>query len=135
MKAILTFFLALGLLLLSGCTTPVAIDPQTGMEQTAKYQAGYFYGPVDASIEEVFRVGIRELDEMGYFRTGELHRDTNISIFARKVGDEKITVKAYVPSANKDDFAEGQSMIRIRVGRFGNLPESQAIYSRIRDAL
>lgn len=134
MKPILSLFLALGLLLLSGCTTPVAIDPQTGMEQTAKYQAGYFYGPLDAPINQVFRVAIRELDAMGYFRTGELHRDTNITIYARKVGDEKLEVKTYVPS-NSKDLTKGQSMLRIRVGTFGNLAESQNIYARIRGAL
>ena len=31
---------------------------------------------------------------MGYFRTGELHRETSITIYARKVGDEKVTVRA-----------------------------------------
>lgn len=134
MKAILTLLLALGLFILSGCTTPVAIDPQTGKDQTAKYQAGNFHGPLDAPISEVFRTAIRELDEMGYFRTGELHRDTNITIYARKVGDEKVTVKTYIPSEDKE-MPEGQTMLRIRVGTFGSLPESQAIYARIRDAL
>lgn len=134
MKAILTLPLALGLLLLSGCTTPVAIDPQTGMDQTATYQTGYFYGPLDAPIDEVFRTAIRELDDMGYFRTGELHRDTSITIYARKVGDQKVTVKTYIPSAD-EEMPEGQTKIRIRVGTMGSLPESQAIYARIRNAL
>lgn len=134
MKAIFPLFLALGLFIISGCTTPVAIDPQTGMDQTAKYQAGYFYGPLDASIDQVFRTAIRELDEMGYFRTGELHRDTSITIYARKVGDEKITVRTSVPTQN-DKLAEGQTMLRVRVGTLGDLPESQTIYARIRDAL
>ncbi len=134
MKATLTILLAVGYLLLAGCTTPVAIDPETGMEQTAKYQAGYFYGPLDAPIDEVFRTAIRELDEMGYFRTGELHRETNITIYARKIGDEKLTVKTYIPSKNAE-LPEGQTMLRVRVGKLGDLPESQAIYARIRDSL
>lgn len=134
MKVISSLLGALALFFLSGCETPVAIDPQTGMEQTARYQAGYFYGPLDASIDEVFRVAIRELDDMGYFRTGELHRDTNITVYARKVGDEKLTVKTYVPRGD-DAMEPGQSMLRIRVGTFGDLPESQAIYARIRDSL
>lgn len=134
MKVIFTLFLALGLILISGCTTPVAIDPQTGAEQTAKYQAGYFYGALDAPIDEVFRTAIREIDDIGYFRTGELHRDTNITIYARKVGDEKITVKTYIPSET-EELPEGQTMLRVRIGKFGNLPESQMIYARIRDAL
>lgn len=125
---------ALALLILSGCSTPVAINPATGEAQTARYQAGFFYGPIDASLEEAFRVAIREMDDMGYFRTGELHRDTNITIYARKVGDDKVNVRIYTPT-KEDDLAQGQSMIRIRVGSTGNLPESQAIYAAIRSAL
>ena len=135
MKSISTLLLALGLLVLGGCTTPVAIDPASGQNQTAEFKAGFFYGPLNAPIDEVFRVAIREMDEMGYFRTGELHRDTNITIYARKVGDEKVTVRTFVPTSESDALPEGQSMLRIRVGTLGNLPESQAIYARVRDAL
>jgi len=116
-------------------TTTAAPDPQTGQDQTAKYQAGYFYAPLDAEIGEVFQVAIRELDEMGYFRTGELHKENFIAIYARKVGDEKVTVRAFYPSKNSSLPEGGKSMLRVRVGKFGDLPESQAIYARIRDAL
>lgn len=98
------------------------------MQQQAEYRAGYFYAPLNAPIGEIFKTSIRELDEMGYFRTGELHKETYITIYARKIGDEKITVRA-------KQLAEGQSEVRIRVGKLGNLAESQAIYARIRDAL
>jgi len=134
MKATILSLLTLCIAFLAGCTTPVAIDPQTGKEQTAKYQAGYFYASLDAPIGDVFKVAIRELDEMGYFRTGELHKESYITIYARKVGDEKITVKTYVPSKNVE-LPEGHTMLRIRIGKLGDLPESQAIYARIRDAL
>ena len=112
----------------------VAIDPATGQDQTAEFKAGFFYGPLNAPIDEAFRVAIREIDDMGYFRTGELHRETSITIYARKVGDEKVTVRAFVP-ADTEGLSAGQNMLRIRVGMLGNLPESQAIYARIRDAL
>jgi len=128
MKATLISFFAICVIFLSGCTTPVAIDPQTGQQQQAEYRAGYFYAPLDAPIGQIFNTGIRELDEMGYFRTGELHKDTSITIYARKIGDERITLRA-------KQLAEGQSEIRIRVGKLGNLAESQVIYARIRDAL
>ncbi|PXA03609.1 hypothetical protein DDZ13_11555 [Coraliomargarita sinensis] len=135
MKATLNTVLAIFILIAAGCTTPVAIDPQTGEQQTAKFQAGYFYAPLDADIGTVFRTAIRELDEMGYYRTGELHKEKYITIYARKVGDEKITVKSYYPSKNSDLAEAGKSALRIRVGKFGNLAESQMIYARIRDAL
>ena len=69
---------------------------------------------------------------MGYFRTGELHKDTAISIYCRKVGDDKITVR--ITQQTDPEVAE-ESEIRIRVGNLGNLAESQVIYARIRDAL
>jgi hypothetical protein len=128
MKATLVTLLAICALIVAGCTTPVAVDPQSGEEQLAEYRAGYFYAPLDASIGQIFKTSIRELDDMGYFRTGELHKETAITIYARKVGDEKITVRA-------KQLAEGQSELRIRIGKLGNLAESQAIYARIRNAL
>jgi len=128
MKATLITLLAICTLIFTGCTTPVAIDPQTGQEQLAEYRAGFFYAPLDAPIGQIFKATIREMDEMGYYRTGELHKPTAITVYARKIGDEKITVRA-------SQQAEGQSEIRIRVGKLGNLAESQIIYARIRDAL
>jgi hypothetical protein len=124
--------LAVAVLILSGCTTPVAIDPATGQSQQAEYRAGSFYAPLDAPITEVFQTAIREMDAMGYFRTGELHRDDSIKIFARKIGDVPVTVRARTP---KDAEFTAQSEIVIRVGRLGDLAESQTIYARIRDAL
>lgn len=135
MKAILITVLTIFIVFLSGCETPVAIDPQSGQQQTAKYQAGYFYAPLDAEIGQVFQTAIRELDAMGYFRTGELHKENHITIYARKVGDQKITVRAFYPSKNSKLPEGPKSMLRIRIGKLGNLPESQAIYARIRNAL
>lgn len=132
MKAIRITFLTICALIVSGCTTPVAIDPMTGQEQTAEYRAGYFYAPLNAPIGQIFKVAIRELDAMGYFRTGELHKDDAISIYTRKIGDERVTLRI---SQATDVDATAQSEIRIRVSRLGNLAESQTIYARIRDAL
>ena len=115
-------------LIIVGCSTPVAIDPMTSQEQTARYQAGYFYGPLNADALQSFKATIRQMDAMGYFRTGELHEDDSITIFARKVGDEKVTVRI-------EQVEAGLSEIRIRVGKLGNLAESQNIYAKIRDAL
>lgn len=112
----------------SACTTPVAIDPASGHEQVAKYQGGYFYAPLNATPGEIFRTAIRVMDEAGYYRTGELHKKTSSTIYARKIGDEKISVRI-------TQLADGQSDLRIRVGKLGNLAESQTIYAKIRNAL
>lgn len=128
MKATLLSIITICVLILSGCTTPVAIDPLTGQEQTAKFQAGTFYAPANAPIGQIFRVAIREMDSMGYFRTGELHKDDSITIYARTDGDKKVRVQAVMSE-------EGGSEIRVRVGRLGDLAESQSIYARIRNAL
>lgn len=132
MKATLITLLTICALIVTGCTTPVAIDPMTGQEQTAKYRAGYFYAPLDAPISQIFKTAISEIDAMGYFRTGELHKESEITIYARKIGDERITVRI---SQATDAEATAQSEIRIRVGKLGNLAESQTIYAHIRDAL
>jgi len=129
MKAQLTLLpLFIISLFVVGCSTPVAIDPMTSQEQTARYQAGYFYGPLNTDALPAFKSTIRQLDAMGYFRTGELHDDDAITIYARKVGDEKVTVKI-------TQLEAGLSEVRIRIGKLGNLAESQSIYAKIRDAL
>ena len=132
MKAILTPLLAICASMFNGCTTSVAVDPLTGQEQLAEFRAGYFYAPIDKPIGQIFKTSIREMDDLGYFRTGELHKETAITIYARKIGDEKITVRI---SQQTDAEVEEESEIRIRVGNLGNLAESQVIYARIRDAL
>ncbi len=132
MKAIFITLLAIYASIFTGCTTPVAIDPLTGQEQLAEFRAGYFYAPIDKPIGQIFKTAIRELDDLGYFRTGELHSESVITIYSRKVGDEKITVRI---SQQTDAEVEEESEIRIRVGNLGNLAESQVIYARIRDAL
>lgn len=128
MKATLITFFTICAIFLSGCTTPVAIDPQTGRQQLAEYRSGYFYALLDAPIGEVFKTAIRELDELGYFRTGELHKETYIAIYAREISDKKVTVRI-------KQGVEGQTEIRIRVGTLGALAESQVIYAHIRDAI
>ena len=127
-KVSILSLLALFTVFFSACTTPVAIDPVSGEEQSAKYRTGFFYAPINAAPRPIFRIAIRVLDENGYYRTGELHKDNSITLYARKVGDEKVTVRI-------EQLADGQSEIRIRVGRLGNLSESQFIYAKIRDAM
>ncbi|MGC6423711.1 MAG: DUF3568 family protein [Lentimonas sp.] len=127
-KAFIPVVLSAFTLLFSACTTPVAIDPVSGEEQAAEYRVGYLYAPISAAPNDIFRTAIRVLDENGYYRTGELHKDTSITIYARKVGDEKVTVRI-------EQLADGPSELRIRVGRLGNLAESQVIYAKIRDAI
>ncbi|MFP4166973.1 MAG: DUF3568 family protein [Opitutales bacterium] len=131
MKAKATLLLPLSILLagmLGGCVTPVAIDTNNDEDQNAYYQAGFFYAPInDGNVKSIFRTAIRVMDDMGYYRTGELHRENKITIFARKEGDREVTVRI-------SKVEEGQSEIRIGIGMFGNLSESQRLYSRIREA-
>lgn len=112
----------------SGCRTSVATDPMTGQQQTATYQAGYFYATVDADADTLFKTSIRTLDRMGILRTGEIHAGEYINVYGRKVGDKKIVVRIRQIAPNKSEM-------RIRVGLVGNLPESQMIYAKIRDEL
>lgn len=131
MKANLKLFTLLATALvfvMTGCRTSVSTDPMTGQQQTAVYQAGYFYATLDADADTVFRTSIRALDRMGMLRTGETKAEDYITIFARQVGDKKVIVRVRQIAPNKSE-------IRIRSGAVGNLPESQMIYAKIRDAL
>ncbi|KRP36328.1 MAG: hypothetical protein ABS34_07915 [Opitutaceae bacterium BACL24 MAG-120322-bin51] len=130
MKAKVTILsiLTLTVVFFSGCTTPVAIDPMTGQQQTAEYRSGYFYAPIAADANDVFLTTIRAIDGMGLLRTGELHKKNYIKIFARQVGDKEVVVRI-------KQIAAGESEIRIRVGQLGDLPQSQVIYAKIRDAM
>ena len=132
MKVTLITLLAICASIFTGCTTPVAIDPLTQQEGLAEFRAGYFYAPIDAPIGQIFKASIRELDLLDYFRVGELHKDSSISIYSRNRRDEKVTVRIITQT---DPEVVEQSEIRIRVGNLGNLAESQVIYARIRDAL
>jgi hypothetical protein len=127
-KATILSILTLTVVFFSGCTTPVAIDPMTGQQQTARYQSGFFYAPIAADANAVFLTAIRTIDGMGLLRTGELHKKDYIKIFARQVGDKEVVVRI-------QQIAAGESEIRIRVGTLGDLPQSQVIYAKIRDAM
>ncbi|MDB2310726.1 DUF3568 domain-containing protein [Opitutales bacterium] len=128
-KATILSLLALIVAFFSGCTTPVAIDPMTGQQQTAQYQGGYFYAPLAADTDAIFQATIREMDKMGgLLRTGEIHKNNYIKIYARVVGDKEVVVRI-------KQVAAGESEIRIRVGALGDLPYSQVIFAKIRDAL
>ena len=127
-KASLITLFSILFLIFSGCTTPIAIDPQTGADQKAIFKAGFFYATIEADSSDIFRAAITKMDELGYFRTGEIHKNTYVSIYARKVGDQKVVVKI-------KQLAPAQSELRIRIGNLGNLPESQFLYASIRDAL
>ena len=132
MKISFITILSICAVIITGCTTQVVVDPMSGELKTAKYQAGFFTAPVDAPVDQIFKVAITAVDAMGYFRTGELHKQSSVMIYARKVGDQKVTVRIGPPS---DKETTAQSEVRIRIGNLGNLAESQAIYDRIIESL
>ena len=132
MKTSFINILSICAVIITGCTTQVVVDPMSGELKTAKYQAGFFTAPVDAPVDQIFKVAITAVDAMGYFRTGELHKQSSVMIYARKVGDQKVTVRIGPPS---DEETNAQSEVRIRIGNLGNLAESQAIYDRIIESL
>lgn len=132
MKTSFITILSIFAVIITGCTTQVVVDPMSGELKTAKYQAGFFTAPVDAPVDQIFKVAITAMDAMGYFRTGELHKQSSVMIYARKVGDQKVTVRIGPPT---DEETSAQSEVRIRIGNLGNLAESQAIYDRIIESL
>lgn len=132
MKISFITILSICAVIITGCTTQVMVDSMNGELKTAKYQAGFFTAPVDAPVDQIFKVAITAVDALGYFRTGELHKQSSVMIYARKVGDQKVTVRIGPPT---DEETTAQSEVRIRIGNLGNLAESQAIYDRIIESL
>lgn len=116
------------LILLSACQTPVSINPKQDGGATAQYQLNTLVAELETDMDTAFRATIQALDMLGYFRTGEVHEDLSITVFSRKVGDEKIFVNMFKQ-------AEEQVLIQIRIGIFGNLPESQTILAEIQDII
>ncbi|MGB0374965.1 MAG: DUF3568 family protein [Opitutales bacterium] len=111
----------------------VTVNPKNDSSSTAQYQLNTLVSVFDTDTDTAFRASIQSLDVLGYFRTGEI-RDENIkdrlqtSIFARKVGDEKIVVKI-------TELSPEQSQVSVRVGVIGNMPESQVILAEIEDSI
>tara|TARA_B100000035_G_C21017372_1_gene562566 strand:- start:736 stop:1149 length:414 start_codon:yes stop_codon:yes gene_type:complete len=115
-------------ILLSACQTPVSVNPKQDGGATAKYQINSLTAELETDMDTVFRASIQALDMLGYFRTGEVHEEESITIFSRKVGDEKIFVHIFQEAAEK-------VLIQIRIGILGNLPESQTILAEIQDII
>lgn len=106
----------------------LTVNPKNDSSTTAKYQLNSLISVFETDSDTAFRATIQALDLLGYFRTGELHGEIETSVFARKVGDEKIVVKII-------ELTPEQSEIHIRIGLIGNLPESQVILAEIEDII
>lgn len=119
--------LALASFFLVACQS-ITVNPKNNASSTAKYQINALVSVFETDTDTAFRASIQSLDLLGYFRTGEIHGELETSIFARKVGDEKIAVRI-------TELSPEQSQISIRVGMIGNLPESQIILAEIEDII
>jgi hypothetical protein len=119
--------LALASFFLVACQS-ITVNPKNNASSTAKYQINALVSVFETDTDTAFRASIQSLDLLGYFRTGEIHGELETSIFARKVGDEKIVVRI-------TELSPEQSQISIRVGMIGNLPESQIILAEIEDII
>ncbi|MDG1701741.1 MAG: DUF3568 family protein [Opitutae bacterium] len=119
--------LALASFFLVACQS-LTVNPKNNSSTTAQYQLNALISVFETDTDTAFRASIQALDLLGYFRTGEIHGELETSVFARKVGDEKIVVKIIKLSPE-------QSQVSIRVCMIGNLPESQVILAEIEDMI
>lgn len=119
--------LALASFFLVACQS-LTVNPKNNSSTTAQYQLNALISVFETDTDTAFRATIQALDLLGYFRTGEIHGELETSVFARKVGDEKIVVKII-------NLSPEQSQVSIRVGMIGNLPESQVILAEIEDMI
>ena len=119
--------LALATFFLVACQS-VTVNPKNDSSSTAKYQLNSLVSVFETDSDSAFRASIQALDLLGYFRTGEIRGELETSVFARKVGDEKIIVKI-------TELSPEQSQISVRIGLVGNMPESQVILAEIEDMI
>ena len=119
--------LALATFFLVACQS-VTVNPKNDSSSTARYQLNSLVSVFETDTDSAFRASIQALDLLGYFRTGEIHGELETSVFARKVGDEKIIVKI-------TGLSPEQSQISVRIGLVGNMPESQVILAEIEDMI
>ena len=119
--------LALATFFLVACQS-VTVNPKNDSSSTARYQLNSLVSVFETDTDSAFRASIQALDLLGYFRTGEIHGELETSVFARKVGDEKIIVKI-------TELSPEQSQISVRIGLVGNMPESQVILAEIEDMI
>ena len=119
--------LALATFFLVACQS-VTVNPKNDSSSTARYQLNSLVSVFETDTDSAFRASIQALDLLGYFRTGEIHGELETSVFARKVGDEKISVKI-------TELSPEQSQISVRIGLVGNMPESQVILAEIEDMI
>lgn len=106
----------------------VTVNPKNDSSSTAKYQLNALITVFETDTDTAFRASIQALDILGYFRTGEKHNESEIFVFARKVGDEKIVVRI-------TEISPEQSQVSVRIGTIGNMPESQVILAEIEDSI
>ncbi|MFL2847844.1 MAG: DUF3568 family protein [Coraliomargaritaceae bacterium] len=119
--------LALATFFLVACQS-VTVNPKNDSSSTARYQLNSLVSVFETGTDSAFRASIQALDLLGYFRTGEIHGELETSVFARKVGDEKIIVRI-------TELSPEQSQISVRIGLVGNMPESQVILAEIEDMI
>ena len=119
--------LALATFFLVACQS-VTVNPKNDSSSTARYQLNSLVSVFETDTDSAFRASIQALDLLGYFRTGEIHGELETSVFARKVGDEKIIVKI-------TELSPEQSQVSVRIGLVGNMPESQVILAEIEDMI
>ena len=119
--------LALATFFLVACQS-VTVNPKNDSSSTARYQLNSLVSVFETDTDSAFRASIQALDLLGYFRTGEIHGELETSVFARKVGDEKIIVKI-------TELSPEQSQISVLIGLVGNMPESQVILAEIEDMI
>ena len=119
--------LALATFFLVACQS-VTVNPKNDSSSTARYQLNSLVSVFETDTDSAFRASIQALDLLGYIRTGEIHGELETSVFARKVGDEKIIVKI-------TELSPEQSQISVRIGLVGNMPESQVILAEIEDMI
>lgn len=130
-RSLILVFAGLIALLLSGCTTRVAVQQST--EGTAVYEFGRYRAILaESDMQRIFYATNTALDTLGMLRVGETVKEDSMVTYARATGDYKVSVRL---SPAEDDGVPLGTQVVIRYGMAGSLPKSQQVFWEIRKQL
>jgi hypothetical protein len=126
-KLILTVFLGLMVVYLSGC-----IVAAVGVGAAAAAGVGYVKGDLQAVLDEdidrVYHASINALEELELPITGRDKTALDAKLISRNSSDKKIQIKL---KRTEENYTE----ISIRIGTFGDEAQSRSIYDKIKSHL
>ena len=126
-KLILTVFLGLMVVYLSGCII-AAVGAGAAAAAGVGYVKGDLKAVLDEDIDRVYHASINALEDLDLPITGRDKTALDAKLVSRNSSDKKIQIKL-------KRTEENYTQISIRIGTFGDETQSRTIYEKIKSHL